>query len=368
MKSSENLTNTHYLVTYEVRQHGVRLDAFLKEHYRSRSREQLKRVIESGAVTIQRPQGPHLSVGKLKPSLQLIYGDEVQVLSEKKAEPEVCFDYRVVHEDDVLYIIDKPANLPVHPAGRYFFNTLLTHLKTNGHRSPLRAPVKGDDSETDWYLVHRIDKETSGVLCLCKDKDAGAHLTAQFAARKTEKTYLAIARGVTPEEFSVDHPLMRSTVSKISLKMMCAPESEGGQPSLTHFKRLSVHKHPIHGYFSLVKCFPRTGRQHQIRIHLEAAGHPIVGDKLYGMPEDEALRFYERTRLTPEGEARLIIPRHALHAAEIRFEHPVTKKMMTFTSPLPKDLQAFLDEMKVIEGPIAQQTICPPLVLDTVSV
>jgi 23S rRNA pseudouridine1911/1915/1917 synthase len=354
VKSSENLTDTHYLVTYEVRQHGVRLDAFLKEHYRSRSREQLKKIIGSGAVTIQRPQGPHVSVGRLKPSLQLVYGDEVQVLSEKKVEPEVCFDYTVVHEDEVLYIIDKPPNLPVHPAGRYFFNTLLTHLKTQGHKTPLRA---GGESETEWYLVHRIDKETSGVLCLCKQKEAGAYLTAQFAARKTEKTYLAIARGVTPEEFSIDLALMRSTVSKISLKMMVAPESDGGQPSLTHFKRLSVHKHPIHGEFSLVKCFPRTGRQHQIRIHLEAAGHPIVGDKLYGMPEEEALRFYERSRLTPEAEAKLIIPRHALHAAEIRFEHPVSKKMMTFSSPLPKDLQAFLDEMVEVKTPVLAPVI-----------
>jgi 23S rRNA pseudouridine1911/1915/1917 synthase len=345
VKSSENITDTHYLVTYEVRQHGMRLDAFLKEHYRGRSREQLKRVIGSGAITIQRSQGPHVTVGRLKPSLQLIYGDEVQVLSEKKVEPDVCFDYTIVHEDEVLYIINKPANLPVHPAGRYFFNTLLTHLKTNGHKNPLRA----QDTETDWYLVHRIDKETSGVLCLCKQKEAGAHLTAQFAARTTEKTYLAIARGVTPEEFSVDLALMRSTVSKISLKMMCAPESEGGQASLTHFKRISVHKHPIHGEFSLVKCFPRTGRQHQIRIHLEAAGHPIVGDKLYGMPDEEALRFYERSRLTPEAEAKLILPRHALHASEIRFMHPVSEEMMTFSSPLPKDLQGFLDEMELIE-------------------
>lgn len=192
MKSSENVTDTHYLVTYSVRQNGVRLDAFLKEHYRKRSREELKRAIARGVVTLQREQGPHLTVGRLKPSLQLLVGDEVRVLTERKPEPEVSFDYKVIFEDDVLYVIDKPPNLPVHPAGRYFFNTLLTHLKTQGHKNPLHA-------EIEYYLIHRIDKETSGILVLCKEKEAAAHLTAQFASRKTEKFYLAIAKGRTPK-------------------------------------------------------------------------------------------------------------------------------------------------------------------------
>jgi 23S rRNA pseudouridine1911/1915/1917 synthase len=340
MKSSENVTDNHYLVTYSVRQNGIRLDAFLKEHYRTRSREQLKRAIDEGAVTIERAQSPHLTLGRLKPSMQLISGDEVLVLTERKPEPEVCFDYRVIHEDKVLFVIDKPPNLPVHPAGRYFFNTLTTHLKTEGHKNPLRA-------EIDYYLVHRIDKETSGILVLCKEKVAGAHLTAQFAARTTEKFYLAIAKGIAPEEFEITLAMKRSTVSAISLKMMLATEEEGGQSASTKFKRLSTHRHPIHGDFSVVQCFPKTGRQHQIRVHLEAAGHPIVGDKLYGMPEAEALRYYEKNHLTPEAEARLIIKRHALHAAGIRFEHPVSGEMMDFRSPFPADLQGFLDEMKI---------------------
>lgn len=119
--------------------------------------------------------------------------------------------------------------------------------------------------------------------------------------------------------------------------MMTSTLEEGGQASLTEFKRISTH-----GEYSLVECFPKTGRQHQIRIHLEAAGHPIVGDKLYGMPEEEAVRFYERRHLTAEAEAKLLLPRHALHAASIHFKHPTTGKMMDFNSPLPGDLVAFL--------------------------
>jgi 23S rRNA pseudouridine1911/1915/1917 synthase len=342
MKSSETVSDSHYLVTYEVRQYGIRLDKFLKEHYRKRSREQLKKVIESGAISIQRQQSPHLTVGKLKPSLELIPGDEVFVMTERREEPAVNFDYTINYEDEVLFIINKPANLPVHPAGRYFFNTLLTHLKTQGHKTPLKADVT-------WYLAHRIDKETSGVLCLCKDKDASISLSAQFADRSTQKTYLAITKGHTPSEFTVDVPMIRSDSSMIALKMRTGTLAEGAVPSVTQFKRLGTYQHPQHGPFSLVECYPKTGRQHQIRLHLDTAGFPIVGDKLYGMPEEEAVRFFERLRLTPEAEAKLIIPRHALHAAELKFVHPVSKKPMHFKSPLPDDLQGFLREMKKLD-------------------
>ena len=329
-------SNDHYLVTHEVRTTGVRLDAFLKERYRKRSRETLKKAIVSGTIRLERKGGPHLTAGKLKPSTQLISGDEVLVLTERKEEPAVSFDYKILFEDDVLFVIEKPANLPVHPAGRYFFNTLLVHLKTQGHRSPLNL-------EREYYLVHRIDKETSGILVLSKDKEVCAHLTKQFAERKTEKRYLAVAKGITPETFEVDLAMGRSTSSVIELKMAITPESQGGQNAFTGFKRLSVHENR-YGAFSLVECFPKTGRQHQIRLHLEAAGHPIVGDKLYGLPEEEALRFYERQHLSQEAQARVILPRHALHAAGIRFEHPLTRKMVEFRSELPQDLRAFLND------------------------
>ena len=339
-KSSNTLSEDEYLVTHYVDQSGIRLDAFLKERYRKRSREVLKRAIDEGAITIRRTQGPHLSVGKLKPSLQLIAGDEVLVLSERKPEPEVCFDYKVLFEDETLLVIDKPANLPVHPAGRYFFNTLLVHLRTHGYKDPLKA-------EREYFLAHRIDKETSGVLVLTKDRDVCAHIVKQFADRTTSKRYLAVVRGIPPEEFTVDAPLMRNTHSEIELKMVVGPESAGGMPSLTSFKRLEVH-----GDFALVECFPKTGRQHQIRVHLEHAGHPIVGDKLYGMPEEEALRYFERKHISAEAQARLLLPRHALHATALCIQHPITGKDLEFTSPLPQDLRRFLEEQdrKAVAG------------------
>lgn len=237
----------------------------------------------------------------------------------------------MIYEDNELFVIEKPANLPVHPAGRYFFNTLLVHLRTNAGKDPLKA-------QREFYLVHRIDKETSGILVLARDRGICAALTKQFAERMTEKTYLAIVRGVPPETFRVDSAIRRSQHSRVGLKMEIAPESAGGFASLTDFKRLEVA-----GDFALVECYPKTGRQHQIRLHLESIGHPIVGDKLYGIDESISVQFYNRTQLTPENEARLLLPRHALHSNKLAFTDPRNGKRLEFTSPLPAELRAFLD-------------------------
>lgn len=352
MNVTRTLSSDQYLVTHSVgpNQQGIRLDAFLKERYRKRSREQLKRAIDSGAVTVKRDQGPHLQFGRMKPSAQLIPGDEVLVLTERKPEPDVCFDYQILFEDERLFVINKPANLPVHPAGRYFFNTLLVHLKTQGHQTPLKT-------EKEYFLAHRIDKETSGVLVLTKDKESCAHITRQFSERTTKKRYLAIVKGLCPEDFAIDLAMKRSTQSVIELKMAIAPEAEGGQSASTTFRRLGTYGNSSNQTYSLVECMPRTGRQHQIRLHLEAAGFPIVGDKLYGLPESEAVRFYERQHLTPEAEARLILPRHALHASVLEFVHPNTQKAMTFHAPLPEDLKSFLSTLTPVGPYLADRTV-----------
>ena len=333
----EEYSENEYLVTHEVGpgEDGWRLDRFLKDRYRKRSRESIQKAIESGSISVKREQSPHLHLGKLKPSAQVFAGDRVLVLSERKPEPEVNFNYRVIYEDEVLFVIEKPANLPVHPAGSYFFNTLLVHLKTQGHRDPLKM-------EREYFLVHRIDKETSGILVLAKEKEACASLVSQFAERTTAKRYLAVVRGVVPEYFEVDAPMLKDDGSAIGLKMRTGDiNEEGALTAFTGFKRLEVA-----GGFSLVECFPKTGRQHQIRVHLAHAGHPIVGDKLYGIPEHEAIRFYERRNLSAEAQAQLILPRHALHSAGLAFTHPVSGKRMEFMTDLPPDLREFMESQK----------------------
>lgn len=299
----------------------------------------------------------------------MLEGDLVEVVTQKANEPEVDFNYQVLYEDEALFVIQKPGNLPVHPSGRFFFHTLLTHLKTQGFTQPLSA-------EREFFLAHRIDKETSGILVLAKKKEVCAQITEQFAQRIPRKKYLAVVYGTIPEDqFQVTLPLGRKPNSVIALKVYPLPEDQGGQSAQTDFRVLKRFKD-----FTLVECSPKTGRQHQIRVHLAEYGYPIVGDKLYSLPEEKSVCFYQEDRpklfgvqcpeptadspseaedtapalrpmfqgknqpyITAELEARLLLPRHALHAAEIEFIHPLTQKWMHFQAPLPKDLECFVE-------------------------
>ncbi|MCM0607292.1 MAG: RluA family pseudouridine synthase [Xanthomonadaceae bacterium] len=353
MNVSHRLSENQYLVTYNVGsgESGSRIDNFLKSRYHRRSREQIKRALDSGAISIIRTSS---QVGKIKPSSTVMLGDQVHVMTERKEEPEVNFNYKILFEDETLFIVEKPSNLPVHPAGKYFFNTLTTHLKTQGFKTPLNDDV-------DFYLAHRIDKETSGVLVLSKDKEVSQKLAAQFADRTTEKTYLAITHGrIEKDEFSVDVPIGRDPNAPVTLKMAPLALEAGGQTAATKFKVIERR-----GNFTLVECYPKTGRQHQIRVHLDHVGHPIVGDKLYGIEVDTALTLFERRmpsasqntltsmqfqtamEISPEVMEKLILPRHALHAAGIKFSHPITGKRVEFRSGLPEDLQAFFDTITI---------------------
>lgn len=326
MNQTESLSKDQLLVTHTVTpgQEGLRLDQFLKVYYRRRSREQLKDSIKRGAIDVHRLCG---EIGKIKPSSLLLTGDIVKVLSKKKAEPPVSFDYRVIFEDEKILVIDKPGNLPVHPAGRFFFHTLLVHLRTQGFEKELNA-------NREYFLVHRIDRETSGVLLLAKDRETCTLLTRQFAERTTEKTYLAVVHGILKDDFEVSEPLRRSKSSPIKIKMECAPDDPEALSATTRMKVLKRGKK-----YSLLACYPKTGRQHQIRVHLAHAGHPIVGDKLYSLTDREALPLYEwgpERFLTPEIKRKLSFPRQALHAHRLRFLHPGTRKVLEFESPPPR--------------------------------
>jgi 23S rRNA pseudouridine1911/1915/1917 synthase len=369
------ITGNQYLVTHSVgpKSPGLRIDQFLMLHYTRRSRSQIRRMIESGYISVIRKSPQSQPLGKMKASLALQPGDLVQVLSVRKAEPAVNFDYQKLFEDEHILVLNKPANIPVHPAGRFFFHTLLTHLQTDGFNPEQKL-------QKEFYLVHRIDKETSGILLMAKTKEACANLTAQFAARQTEKYYLAIVRVLderkpVPSVFDIDQPINRNRQSKIGLRMYAMSEMDGGLPSLTHFEKVDQRTGAM-GSFALVACFPRTGRQHQIRIHAEIAGYPLVGDKFYGLPEADCLKILDAKKdlidesdesvpdsiddLLPvesdeaqsssdsdltEIEKRLILPRHALHAAGLRFFHPITQEKMTFESDLPDDLKTFYESI-----------------------
>lgn len=246
------------------------------------------------------------------PAADLREGDILAYDGSGIVEPAVDTGIELLYADKWFVAVDKTGNLPVHPAGRYFNNTLVSLLAERFGRQ--------------FYPVHRLDRETSGVILLACDPQTVAGLAAAIA--QGAKTYLALVHGEFPNrEMVVDLPLGRDTASAVRKKRRAW---EGGtQRARTRFQRVLTA-----GDVSLVRCFPETGRLHQIRAHLLAAGFPVVGDKLYGRDERAFLTFIDRG-FTPEIEALLLLPRTALHSAELAFRHPRTGQEMTIRAPLP---------------------------------
>ena len=328
-------TENTYLMKWTVEngESGQRLDPFLKEKYRKLSREYIKQAIKVGHITLNHEP--------TKPSRMLRSDDKVFVLSVKKNEPQVDFNFEILYEDDALMVINKPGNLPMHPTGRFFFNTLLTRLQVVNSNEV--------DASRQFFIVHRIDRETSGVIVVGKDKATSADLTDQFLERKTEKEYLAIARGrMEKDEYVVNVPLSKDPRSRLQLRMAPVEIDGAGKPLFLHEDSVMTAETAFKvvervGDYTVVRVKPHTGRQHQIRVHLDYLGHPIAGDKLYG--QDNLDAFYRNLR---DGDPQVMVEpgiflsRHALHAAKLGFTHPCTKKWMEFAAPLSQELRDFL--------------------------
>lgn len=341
MAKQEYASPESYLVAWTVEpgEGGLRLDLFLKDKYRKLSRESLQKSIKSGGVKLNDRQ--------VKPSQILRVQDKVQVLSVKKKEPIVDFNFKVLFEDEDIIVVDKPGNLPVHPTGRFFFHTLLTQLKI------VRRDI--NDLVKNFYVVHRIDRETSGVLVMGKTAQAAASLVRQFETRKPRKEYLALVKGLVPNsQFEVNAPMGKDTHSEIKLKMNVVEMGKDGEPLYLPKSEVLDAKTSFEvvsrvGNFTLLRCMPKTGRQHQIRVHLFHFGFPIVGDKLYGTSADFFLKATHEG-LSVELGPGLSMARHALHAHQLEFTHPRTGEQMKIQSPIPKDFQVFMEKVRRIEN------------------
>lgn len=305
--------------TVEENYAGWRLDRYLQEKIRRLSRARIQKLIE----TRLEHDGPR----PLKPATRVTPGQRFALLKEAEPEPETPLDFGLVHDDGALVVVDKPAGLPVHPTARYLLHTFTALAKE-------RFPGRKIDP------AHRLDRETSGLLCCGGAPEHTGFLKRAFAHGRVQKAYLALVEGAPRQrQFEVDAPLRLSGASRVRVRMHVERD---GLPSRTGFEVLERRRAPDGAAIALLACHPRTGRQHQIRAHLLHAGLPMVGDKIYG-PDEEIFDRFTRHAMTGEDRARLRLGRHALHAFRLELPHPTEKRRMAFEVPLPPDLQAFWD-------------------------
>lgn len=305
---------------------GTRLDKWLATALPSLSRTRLKSLIEGGYVTISE----HTITD---PAYRVKHTQRLKVripLEASTALKPQSIDLCIVYEDDDLLVIDKPAGLVVHPAPGNPDNTLVNALLA--HCGDALSKIGGDERPG---IVHRLDKDTSGLLVVAKNDAAHEGLASQFATRALSRVYAAVAWGIlSPTRGDLEGDIGRNPGDR---KKMALTEY-GGKPALTHYKTEAIFP-PV---ASLVECRLSTGRTHQIRVHMAAAGHSLIGDQLYGRPSPALLRGLS-------GEARQFLtkfPRQALHAREISFIHPATNREMSFSCPLPLDFQELLLTLK----------------------
>ena len=315
---------------------GYRLDRFLAERIRRLSRTRIQTIIASGHVHRRdAPQQP------LRAATRVHAGDTLILRRPAPLEPSVPMHAGVIHRCADLLVLDKPAGLPVHPSARYHRHTLTAVLRREF------GPGHG------WTMAHRLDRETSGVIVFGRKGATDSLLKRAFQERRVHKEYLAIVRGTLRHAATVDVPLGPALGSRVRIKMGPCPLSRGGLPASTAIEPLA------HGEFreqpvTLVRAWPRTGRQHQIRVHLAELGCPVLGDKLYGIDEQAFLDVADHVRLMTDLEQELGLSRQALHAAAITIPHPVQGRDVVFTAPWPAELAAILDPVR------AAAARCPP--------
>ncbi len=294
---------------FVVEKGGERLDRFLADRLPDLSRVQVQRLIKTGLATVNDQP--------VKPAYRVEPGDRIVVRVPEASEPVIRpepIPLQIVYEDEYLLAVDKPAGMVVHPAAGHSSGTLVNALLAY---CPQVADVGGVDRAG---IVHRLDKDTSGVLLVAKDPETYAALQRQFKHRQVRKTYLALVEGrIYPKEGIVEAPVGRDQRAR---KRMAVTRT--GRPAVTQYRAVEYFRD-----HTLLQVRPHTGRTHQVRVHLAWLGYPIVGDRVYGR------------RRQP-----LLSHRHFLHAQELVFTHPATKEKVTLTAPLPPDLKAVLVRLR----------------------
>jgi 23S rRNA pseudouridine1911/1915/1917 synthase len=297
---------------------GGRLDKVLAAAYPDLSRSQCQRLINDGYVTVDGAVS--------KASQRLTAGERVSIVvppsSEAELVPEpIPLDIR--YDDDDIVIVNKAAGMVVHPSAGHESGTLVNALLA------LYPDLPGVGGEKRPGIVHRLDKDTSGLIAAAKNDAALRYLQKQFKSREVQKTYLALVEGnISQRELRIEASIGRDPKDRKKMAVIAQGGSAKSREAVTLvLPKSRYHDHELYGY-TLVECHPVTGRTHQIRVHLAYAGFPIVGDRVYGRRKQ-----------------RIDVRRHFLHAAQLTIKKPSDGEALTIKAPLPRELERVLEEL-----------------------
>ncbi len=322
-----------YSCTVDKGQAPVRVDKYLSEHMPGTSRNRIQQAAEAGNILVN--EQPVASNYKVKPL------DLVQVMLDHEPidftiQPE-NIPLEVVYEDADVLVINKPAGLVVHPGHGNYEHTLLNALAYYFQQTQAHLDINNPEIG----LVHRIDKDTSGLLLIAKTPEAKTNLGKQFFDHTTERTYNALVWGTFAEESgTVTGALARDTRDRTIYRIYDPEENPNAKEAITHWRVLE--RFP---YVTLVECRLETGRTHQIRVHMKSIGHPLFADEKYGGMEIlKGLRTQKYSQYIHNCFA--LCPRQVLHAKTLGFTHPRTRERMFFDSPWPADIAALIDKWR----------------------
>lgn len=321
----------HFRFVADKGQELLRVDKFLVVRMQRASRNRIQQAADAGCILVN---------GKaVKSNYRVKPLDVVQIVMDR---PRYDFEILaedipldIVYEDDTVLVVNKPAGLVVHPGhGNYsgtLVNALAWHFKDNPNY---------DVSDPRLGLVHRIDKDTSGLLVVAKTPDAKTHLGRQFYNKTTKREYVAVVWGVPePKNGRIEGNIGRSLRDRLQMAVF-PPESDMGKHAVTHYEVIENF-----GHLSMVKCVLETGRTHQIRVHMKHIGHPLFNDARYG--GDQILRGVKTSKYAQFiRNCFEICQRQALHARTLGFKHPLTGEEMFFTAPIPKDMEMLMEKLR----------------------
>ena len=374
----------HFRLNVDAGQVPIRIDKFMSAHLEDTSRHRIQCAIKEGYVKVGEKTA--------KANLLVRPGDVIRfMMPYRRRGVDIMpqdIPLNIVYEDDDVLVVNKPAGMVVHPGHGHFdgtlVNALLFHFSSassaevsvsgkGSMRAPARTaedwtesrsddvgspgaagvyqgaePPQTADPEKAGILVHRIDKDTSGLLLVAKNDEAQLKLAKQFFNHTTERRYQAIVWGDIKEaEGTIDKNITRNPNDRVRFRVTDDPEE--GKHAVTHYRVLERF-----GFVTLVECRLETGRTHQIRVHMASIGHPLFNDERYGGAEIRKGTIYSKYRQFIRNCFE-ICPRQALHAKTLGFEHPVTHKWLQFDSAIPEDMTALLDKWRKYAGNMPEE-------------